>query len=1540
MSRNQPNLEGNAGRDLAKFLIYKYFQSQDHFLVRHHLDSYNQFLKTDLQKIIAASNPIILMKEEYKSTSENREKGEKSDILYEYKIEVFLGGVTGDKIYIGSPTLSLKRNKEIRLLFPNEARLRNLSYQAAVLADIFVRVTFGNGPFTTGIAQKVQERTFEKVELFQMPIMLHSEYCLLHNKPAEFLTEAGECRNDQGGYFIIDGAEKVLITAQEQAFNVLYLKNQLSDPKVQIFGKISCLSTKSRVSKSVTFYYLRQEQTILVGIPFVRKPVPLFILFRALGLSSDEEIVRTIFPDANSEEAKLMESLLAPSIADAFPFIDPYTAIQYIKTLTKGFSEEHVIDILRNQLFIHIDEDSKDEKGEQKAIWNRGGRIFFLAECVRKILRRILDLDPDTDRDDTRAQRCFTSGFLFQMFFQGVYKTYIKAVTQTIDKMFTKNPSLYRGEAVMNMFTLGNQNELFMEGELSDLVKRGFKGKWGGQYGESKDGALQSLSRLSYLDFTSHLRRVILNFDTKMKLTSPRKLHTSQYGYFCTNETPSGASIGITKNLSMFTLISTNTDPQSLINWLYMKGTVVPCLDIPMDSLPSRIPVYVNNGIIGFTENSGEQGPGPLVMVLKLMKWTGCLPSSASVGFDYQARRIFIYLDDGRPLRPLIHLGSKGLIPYKKLREGNSWLELVLGAKKYKETTLRKEIVERTLDQPGFYDPLFENEQAKLSDYIQVLAPLQGAIEYIDPYEQNTILVAGFPEQIQPETSHLEIHPSTIVSFVTAQIPFANHNQGVRNQLSDAQSKAGLSLYATNFKNRFDGTADILCYGEAPITRTLYYDFFGDGSMPYGQNIILAMGCLGGYNRDDGIVFNRNSLERGLFRSINQRSYNVMEEEDRFSKAVTRIAHPRTVGKWTELKPGLDYKKLDENGIIKVGEYVDERTVIVARYISSETGAINDASVTPQVWTFGRVESVVVTVNNKGLRLVKIRVTQDRIPELGDKFSNRHGQKGTMGMMFRAQDLPRTASGITPDLMMNPHAIPSRMTIGQLLESMMGKLAASTGAIGNGTLFMSEENPNTSIGETLEQIGFERYGNEIMYDGQTGRQLEAEIFIGNVFTMRLKQMVLDKWNARTKGRKEMRTHQPTGGRGNQGGLRIGEMERDAILCHGISDFMTESMMLRADGTKMLICNSCGLVPIENTEIGFITCPMCEGPVKYIGSSATDLELLPPSQRGTTTFSTVEIPYTLELLNKELQTYANIGMRYITGKYAYTLQGSDDIVINRDDARRKAMEPLPVRQQIEDVVIPERIKQKESPEVNMEDLSRLGAVLEEQREEQKKKAQEPTLTTVPVRAEIGLTPVVTQQPVVQLQPTTRLIVDPSAGLIGEGAPLEEGEYEEFPGAEGQGQGQQGQQVVQLQQQPLVQLQQPMTQAMVQLQPTTAIPTLTMSTGQIPTYTMGGIPVMQQGQVMQQGPGILEPGPLGIQPTGAQIFKGGFANAPMTIAVDTGERMMNSLGLQGATQPSARRNPASRSGSPGGNQRGQNTQAPAQNSNVKVNIVKSG
>jgi len=710
-----------------------------------------------------------------------------------------------------------------------------------------------------------------------------------------------------------------------------------------------------------------------------------------------------------------------------------------------------------------------------------------------------------------------------------------------------------------------------------------------------------------------------------------------------------------------------------------------------------------------------------------------------------------------------------------------------------------------------------------------------------------------YPENIKKETTHVELHPSSIVGLLTSMIPFPNHNQSVRNQLSCSQSKQGVSIYSTNYMNRFDNQTHVLCYGEAPLVRTLYYDYVADGKIGYGHNLILAMGCFTGYNQEDGIVLNADSIQRGLFRNITFRSYESFEEDDTKAHTKTRIANPLNVPGWTSLKPGVNYRKLDERGIIKKGEYVDENTVIIGRYIQAQGGAMNDASVTAQVWTSGRVQEVVVTVNNIGLALVKIRVLEDRIPELGDKFcltddhdvltyergwvsikdvtvddkvaqlnketntmeyvnpkekfvfdcnddlyevesqgvslrttmnhkmwvkenkvyqltfakdiihknvwyqgineeyyvekncgnlvhyegkvycisvpseiflvrrngrivftgnSNRHGQKGTIGMLIRAVDMPRSSSGIVPDMIMNPHAIPSRMTIAQLLESLLGKTACKAGFIGDATAFMNEGGIEEKIGNILsQQYGLERYGEEILYDGMGGKMIPSTIFVGNVYTMRLKHMVEDKWNARGQGRREQKTHQPTGGRGNQGGLRIGEMETWALQGHGISNFFRETLMKRSDGTTLTVCNGCGTIPIYNEKNNIYLCSLCDGPVQYVGDNVNNLELLPTLKRSLTSYSKIEIPYSLEVLNKELNTYLNISLRYLTTKDMVHLRKTKLRGLNEKEVHELLNTELKPRI-LQNLTEPE-IKQEE-PTISVSDqqLEQLGAEAQE------------------------------------------------------------------------------------------------------------------------------------------------------------------------------------------------------------------------------------
>ena len=1658
-------MEGNEARELSRRLIDLYFRTNAYPYTRHHIDSYDQFVQQDMLNIIRSQNPILILKDLL----------DKKTGVYKYRVEIYIGGENGDAIEIGTPTISLQNTEEVRILFPNEARLRNLTYCSTVYADITVKIKYTVNPHEEPI--DLSPEPFLKWPLFKLPVMLHSKYCILHNKPKEFLKEAGECPYDNGGYFIVDGAEKVLVTRQEQAFNTLYVTPQ-NDPKIAVYASISCLSDKTRQVKRIAFALMRHvdkqgitsHATIQVSLPFVRKPIPLFLLFRALGFQSDEEIIKMIFPDFESPEAKLLLDKLHPCIIDSFPFMNTYMAVQYIKTLTKGYSEAHVLDIIRNQMFVHMPNDPHSQ-------------AVYLGDCVRKILRVSEGYDSKTDRDDTRNQRCLTSGFLVQELFINSYKLWIKAFVLEIGREYNMNSAvLYKDENFKNIFQPGNDIKIFKGGMLNDMIMKGFKGKWGTGLGEEKSGVLQAMSRLSYVDFMSHCRRVILDFDTSMKLTGPRKLHTSQYGYFCTSETPTGASIGITKNLTIMAAISTSTQSNAFYKWLRTTGRVYEPKDMTIEQRIVFLPVYVNGGMFGYTAK-----PELLTYVLKLLKRSGCLPYSVSISFSIRDRKVYLYLDAGRPMRPLIWL-NRAELPINKLGRAKSWKELVMG-------TLRENV---NLDSTDFHDP---QEGMKLKDYPKFLAPHTGVIEYIDPYEQNECFIVNNPAYITPETTHMEVHPSTIMSMMTSLIPFAPHNQSPRNQLSCSQSKQGLSVYATNWRNRFDNTAHVLCYGEMPMTRTLYNQYLGEGRMAYGMNCILAIACWSGYNQEDGIVMNYDAVHRGMFRSMAFRSYEAFEEDDEKANIQVRFGNPKLIGTWKELRPGLDYSKLDDRGIVKEGSYVDETTVIVGAYMMSTTGGqMKDASTTPQVWTRGRVEKVVVMVNNKGLRLVKIRVVQDRIPELGDKFcltddhdvltdngwksikdvtledkvctlndkqeleysnpsqlyefdcenedlyhiksqqidllttqhhkmyvktrnaksfslieakeiqgkrvqykkdgsnvnkdyqfildvehhhslnnvelnmdlflewfgywisdgwvcenknseyrievclciqkdrdrftelskglgynvysssdhtklfitnkqlaqylfiysngainkslpdwvwnlserqsrilikgliagdgtvmkngverfftssivladqfqrlclhagwsankkkiydagtkfvikgkhtqanadfwgltvnkhkntpmvnhghvkeqkiqteglipftgkvyciqvpshifyvrrngkpvwtgnSNRHGQKGTIGALLRGHDMPRTITGIVPDMIMNPHAIPSRMTIAQNLEQLMGKTAALSGAIGDGTSFMNDGSPQESIGGLLEEMGFEKYGNEVMYNGATGEQIPATIFIGPVYGMRLKHMVEDKWQARGQGRKEVRTHQPTGGRGAQGGLKIGEMDRDAIIAHAGMSFVKESFMERSDGTKMPICVACGTIPIYNPKLNIAICSMCDGPVRYAGDTIHNLEILPPVGRPRSKIVEVEMPYSTKLLTQEQETYLNLSMRYITSS------GVQKLTPLEESGESSAVaEELP-RLLMPAITVPAYVKPVEEKKFTIEELDSMEASIAE------KTKPEGDVLLEEIDLEQETAPVMTSLMPVQMVPVQNMTqVMPTQGL---------------------------------------------------------------------------------------------------------------------------------------------------------------------------------
>lgn len=1235
--------------DIAPAILQTYFRNYPgtRFLSKHHIESYDSFIFDIMPNQIFSQNPITVLKE---PISDQPGK-------YVFKTEIFIGGKVERPEEIGikitPPILELDGGRTIRRMFPNDARLRNSTYSTALVVDVEVHVTITQpvAPYTA----QTHVMKYENMKLFTIPILLGSKLCATHGADAKLLFEMGECRNDPGGYFVINGSEKVIVSRLEQANNsVVITLRPPHDLKLRTHASVACQHPKTKQTRTIKIVRLRNDSTgkiterttldgaIRVSIPSVKNMIPLFVLFRALGVESDEQIIRMILPDATAPMTSAMEETLVASIYDARPVATQAQAIELIRILTNGFIPEAVLEILNESLFMHVPNQPM-------------ARAKYLAEVVYKMIRIEMRLEPQTNRDDIRNQRLLTTGSLLSDLFINSFGVWRDAIVKKVDETYNYNKSMYGGNLVrppadtivdpaegqkfLIIFNPSNIERVLSGATMTETLMRGFRGKWGTDPANIREGVIQPLARLSYLDTISHTRRVVTEFDTSMKLTGPRHLNPSQIGYFCTSETPQGAHIGVTKNMSILTGISVPVDIDPILVWLQTRGEVIPVADADQYVAVTATTVQINGGTIGYCLD-----PIKLLNVLKLMKWTACLPPTCSVSFNTPENVIRLYFDEGRPIRPLWHLyDSKSPTLSKELK---TWNQLVCG-------TL---IAGAGIPSSKLIDPLAADPAANLSAYLEFFhANMEkvGVIEYIDSFEANEAYVSWWGKDMEGKGyTHAEIHPCSLMGVVAGMIPFPNHNQSPRNQLSCSQSKQGIGHYATNFENRFDTYGSMLCYGEGAMARTIVHEALGDGGMSYGTNIIFAFACFDGYNQDDGILFNRTSIERGLFRSLAFRSYSTQEEEDPMTKTNYIISNPSQVSAWTDLKMGSDYSQLDENGIIREKALIHDKTVLVARYMKDpNTGTLRDASLMPTVFTKGRVDKVVVVHDNDGRRVVHVRILEERIPELGDKFSTRHGQKGTMGMMLDAQDMPRGANGMVPDVIVNPHCIPSRMTIAQLLEQTFGKLGAIVGAKMNATAFMNNESSFSLIANALEELGLNSQGEEILYSGITGKMFTSSVFMGPLYFMRLKHLTSDKVNSRSAGRKEMRTHQPTGGRGNEGGMRMGEMERDSVVTHGMSEFLKESYMKRSDGTTMWVCNGCGQIPIYNEDIQLFICPTCDGPLEFQGNSEQTLSLVVPIHKSRTTFSRVELPYALKLMDQELQTYASMGLRFVTEKYA-------------------------------------------------------------------------------------------------------------------------------------------------------------------------------------------------------------------------------------------------------------------------------------------------
>lgn len=1151
--------------------------SDQQHLIRHHIESYNDFMKNKIPIIVQQFNPLSI----YHDYNEYHN-------IYNNEIRISFSNVQYNKPLIHENDGSTK------LMFPQEARLRNISYSLPTTMDMAIEVV--NDPY--GEKKVILTKQLRNVSIGKIPIMVGSEFCVL-NESRRKGKKDDECLYDMGGYFIINGNEKVIVGQEKMAENKVYVfENNKSNSKYSHLAEIKSISnvgfnTPKNVSIKLTSKDGQYGRTLKVNIPHIRVDVPLFVLFKALGVITDKDIFEKILLDLKSEDNYEMVNWLKPSALDASFIRTQDEALEFL--LKNGsilgqpkdirLSPERKIQLFREML----ERDLLPHVGlefEKKS--------FFLGYMVSKLGKCFFQKLRFDDRDSYCNKRIETSGYLMAVLFRQYFTKLIKDMRNNIMKELNGGP-WKNNDQMEDIINSTNLYKIIKSTTLESGLKYGLAtGNWGMKTNNTKVGIAQVLSRLTYTSTLSHLRRVNTPTEKTGKLVAPRKLHPTQWGIVCPAETPEGGSVGLVKNLSLSTYVTIGSPIEPVLCVLENNG-LHKIEDVDLKSLKTYTKLFINGNWLGIHKDASS-----LYKKLVFLKRSGILSIYTSIAFDCEMNEIQIFTDSGRCCRPL-HIVDEGKnlrftkTHAQKLIKGSiSWRNLIIGG--FNETN-------------GFHSTISEQKST------------EGVLEYIDTQESWHLMISMRPRDLKDKKgvyyNYSEIHPCLILGVLSSMIPFCNHNQAPRNTYQSAMGKQAMGIYASNFRKRMDTMGHVLSYPNKPLVSTRIGNYLPSNNVPSGMNVIVAIATYSGYNQEDSIIFNQSAIDRGLFRSTFYRTYKDDEKKIASSGHDEKFMKPDpslTKG----MKPG-SYEKLNDNGMVHVNTYVDSNDIIIGKVIP-----LKDKTNTKQIYrdssTFlrnnetGFVDSVYYNRNGDGNKFCKMRVRSERIPKIGDKFSSRHGQKGTIGMVYKQEDMPYTKDGIIPDIIINPHAIPSRMTIAQLIECILGKACALTGAYGDGTPFM--ETSVHDISKSLRNCNFEEHGNEILYNGFTGRQMDTKIFIGPTYYQRLKHMVEDKIHSRATGPMVLLTRQPAEGRTRDGGLRFGEMERDCMVAHGSLQFLKERTLDVSDNYRIFICNQCGLIAPVNPKENIFSCKKC--------NNYSD-------------FSQIRMPYACKLLIQELES---------------------------------------------------------------------------------------------------------------------------------------------------------------------------------------------------------------------------------------------------------------------------------------------------------------
>jgi len=1086
MTSNNENFEYNPWD-----LMRAFFEEKG--LVRQHLDSYNVFIERTIQEVVDEVGRI------------------EPDIPQYY---VRLGRLT-----IGDPTIR-EADGSVKPIFPIEGRIRNLTYSA----PLYLEMIPIRKDERTGIEM---EGEVVNVYIGRLPIMLRSNMCLLKDMNDEELIKHGEDPLDPGGYFIINGSERVLVTREDLAPNRILSEEASKSLSATYVGKV--FSTAQGFRAPVTLEQ-KTDSALRVSFPSVPGKIPFAILVRALGLVTDKEI-----SDAISDDPKVRRQLI-PTLESASPIYVPKdaqgtidNALDYIgKRVAVGQTREYRLrragQVLDRYLLPHIGREGSD----------RIKKAYYLGQMAQRIIELQINKRIPDDKDHYSNKRLKLAGDLLTSLFRVAFLNLCRDIKYQLER------TAVRGRAP-------NIKTAVRADVVTERLRHALAtGNWVG----GKAGVSQLLDRTNYISALSHLRRVVSPLSRSQPHFEARDLHPTHWGKICPNETPEGPNCGLVKNLALMTYISVGTDDIKVEKMLFELG-LQPIEELREKGAKTGFRVFLNGKLIGTHDD-----PLAFVQQIRQKRRRNEIDHEVNVALYDDIAEIQINCDAGRARRPAI-IADKGKI---KLKQEHS--------------------------------EKLKNKEWKWSDLIE-----HGIIEYLDAEEEENAFIALRSSDLTEAHTHLEIEPATILGITGSLIPFPEHNQSPRNTYEAGMAKQALGLYASNHNLRIDTRGQLLHYPQMPMVKTKAMDVVAFDTRPAGQNFVVAILSFQGYNIEDALIINKASIERGLGRSSFFRAYDAEERKYPGGQEDKYEIPERTVRGYRAAEA---YRHLGEDGIIEPEIEIQGGEVLIGRtspprfleeYREFELPAPTrrETSINLRHGENGIVDSVVITETIDGNKLIKVKVRDQRIPELGDKFASRHGQKGVLGLIVPQEDMPFTEDGIVPDLIINPHAIPSRMTLGQVIESIAGKTGALQGHRKDGTAFSTNQN---ELYKELESIGYKYTGRECMYNGCTGEKFIADIFIGVVFYQKLHHMVADKIHARARGPVQILTRQPTEGRAREGGLRFGEMERDCLVGHGAALLLKERLLEESDKTTILVCANCGLLAVYDRNRDRYYCPVC------------------------------------------------------------------------------------------------------------------------------------------------------------------------------------------------------------------------------------------------------------------------------------------------------------------------------------------------------------